>query len=301
MWLNPASPLRQEAVTALQVSTGFTSRMIENALAAAFEELTDEKLLNFCASEIKLGENVLVPQKVLHILAGNVFTAWLPGAVITLLLGAECDLKPSSQEPVFALLWKRSFQQADPALGEKIQIVRWQDDLLQRYEAVVAYGTDETLAALKPKLNPGTRFVGYGHKFSVGIIWKEALTPENLPDALAQVQSAVEPFDLQGCLSPQIIYLEGGDPRVLEPLTSQVRVMPKIKRFDSWLDLQHELESFQKHLSSLGMAGPMGRFAEIYSDVENLGISRVCAFGEMQQPPMTWRNGGISLVEALTV
>src|SRR5688572_19789465 len=111
VWLDPAHPLRQEAVTALQVSTGFTRPMIESALNAAFEELTEEKISMFCAQE-RIAEGT-VPEKVLHILAGNVFTAWLPGAVITLLMGSECHLKLSTRESVFAPFWKRSLEAID--------------------------------------------------------------------------------------------------------------------------------------------------------------------------------------------
>ena len=52
LWLDPAFPLRREGVSALQLSTGFTPEMIDRALTAAFSELTEDKLLRFCAEEL---------------------------------------------------------------------------------------------------------------------------------------------------------------------------------------------------------------------------------------------------------
>jgi len=61
--------------------------VIGEALDAAFGELTEEKIRLFRDGEPGLTDALYTPRNVLHILAGNVFTAWLPGAVITLLMG----------------------------------------------------------------------------------------------------------------------------------------------------------------------------------------------------------------------
>ncbi|OGR89314.1 MAG: hypothetical protein A2992_02820 [Elusimicrobia bacterium RIFCSPLOWO2_01_FULL_59_12] len=299
VWLDPAHPLRREAVWALQVSTGFTRSMIERALTAAFEELTEDKILKFSAETLSAHSEA--PRAVLHILAGNVFTAWLPGAVTTLLLGSGCDLKPSAREPVFAPFWKRSIESADAALGEQIHIVRWHEDLLRRYPAVVAYGSDATLTALRALAPPETHFIGYGHKISVAVLWKEALAPEHVSDVLGRLEKDAAVFDLQGCLSPQILYLDGEDPGLFEGLYSRVRVMPQMKRFESWDILKSELESFQPYLSAMGYAGPDARMGPLQDDLDALGFSRVCPVGEMQRPPLSWRNGGILLAEALAL
>src|SRR5207248_1203293 len=108
------------------------------------------------------------------------------------------------------------------------------------------------------------------------------------------------PFDLQGCLSPQRVYLEGEDPGIFEKLYARVNRMPALKRFEGWDELKTELHSLQPYLSTVGFAGPLNRMEERRAELEKLGISRVCVVGEMQQPPLSWRNGGISLVEALT-
>ncbi len=260
IWLDPADPFRQEAIIALQVSTGYASSMIEDALKSAFEELTEPKLLDFIAKEPGF-QNPSELGRVLHILAGNVFTAWLPGAVT---------------------------------------IVPWEEGLLSRYPAVVTYGSDETLAAVRAQIPAGVRLVEYGHKFSVALILKEVLTVEELPGVVERLEKDAAPFDLQGCLSPQIVYVEGEDPGIFEKLFARVNAMPAIKRFDTWEELKGELQLFQRHLSALGYAGPDERIDRVRPELQGMGLSRICVLGEMQRPSLSWRNGGISLVDALT-
>jgi hypothetical protein len=299
VWLDPANAWRKQAVEALQVSTGFSRPMVEAALRAAFEELTEEKLLAFCAAEPGF-QHANHPEKVLHVLAGNVFTSWLPGAVITLLLGTTCGLKPSSQEPLFASLWKRSIQDIDPVFAQRIQIIRWEESLLRQYPAIVAYGSDATLASLKAQTLEGSRFIGYGHKMSVGIFWKEAMVPVELASWMNPLERDVSAFDLKGCLSPQTLYLEAEDPGMFEELFTRVRVMPKLKLFESWGELKTELQGYRPYLSTLGFAGPAERTQSYEPELRELGFSRICPIGRMQQPSLSWRNGGISLVEELT-
>jgi hypothetical protein len=299
-WLDANDPLRKEAILALQVSTGFTRSMIEQAIKAAFQELTEDKILAYLAAEPGFAQRQSVPTPVLHILAGNVFTAWLPGAVTTLLLGADCLLKPSMHERVFAPLWKRSLEQVDPVLAERVTIVPWSDALLENARAVVAYGSDETLETLQAKIAPGTRFIGYGHKISIGVIFKEALASEAVPALIETLGQDIRPFDLEGCLSPRILYVEGDYLTEFNRLPPEVTVMPDIYTFASWESLMFRLAAFKPHLSELGYAGPEARIQAVRSDLEELGFTRVCPMGQMQQPPLTWRNGGISLVDALT-
>src|SRR5262249_17477028 len=156
-------------------------------------------------------------------------------------LGAECDLKTSHREPVFAPLWKRSLEAIDPDLAKRVEIVSWSEELLPRCDAAVAYGADSTLAKLRTQTPIGCRFISYGHKMSVAILREDAL---GRPDLLDQLEKDVAPFDLEGCLSPQVIYLEGEDPGIFEGLFARVRVMPRLKRFESWPDLKAELQDF---------------------------------------------------------
>lgn len=297
-WLRSTSPIRFKAVEALEVSTGYARPVIERALRNAFEELTPEKLSDYIRDE-RIRLDVLSESAVLHIGAGNVFTSWLPGAVISILMGYRCWIKPSAQEPVFARQWHDSVRRMDPSLADRISIVPWKDDLVRYPVAVVAYGTDEALREIRQKMLPETIFVGYGHKMSAAIVFREAGEPSDWPRWREKTVQDCELFDLNGCLSPQILYIEGKEKGPWEFLKGGVPRAPEMRTFADLECLPNDLSRFQGHLSAIGVAGPMARLDPIRSRLEALGVTRFCPLGEMQRPPLGWRNGGISLVETL--
>jgi len=299
-WLDPIGPFREETIQALQVSTALSRRQIEMALGNCFEELTEEKLRHFLTSSPAVsGGDSGTRRTTLHILPSNVFTAWVHGAVIALLLGHRCLLKPSAREPVFARAWQKSLEEIDPVLAEQDAVVSWDEKLLQESHAVVAYGSDETLQQIRSQALPGARFAGYGHKLSVGIIFQEALEESSTDALLDRARRDAEPFRLQGCLSPQILYVEDPQFNRWPELEIVVDVMPKIKPFTQWADVLRELGKFTPYLSCVGYAGSSERGAFLERELRGSLVSRVCPLGEMQRPPLSWPNSGIDLANLL--
>jgi hypothetical protein len=296
MWLEASSPLRRKAIEALQVSTGYSPSVIDHAIDNVFKELTREKLLEYVQAE-KISFRNASDRTVLHMAAGNVFTSWLHGAVISLLLGYRCWIKPSTQEPVFARLWQQSVQAIDLTLAERIAIVPWNDALLQEATAVVAYGNDETLQTLRDKTPPETLLIGYGHKLSVAIALKEAQS--SFSQWSAHALRDCELFDLQGCLSPQIFYVEGSETGSWKSLFQAIGQAPEVRSIASLEAFLKELHPLKDRLSAVGVAGPLARLDPLRLALESLGVTRLCEVGQMQRPPLTWRNGGVSLAEAL--
>jgi len=298
LWLEPSSAIRAKAIEALQVSTGYSPSIINSAIQNVFEELTRDKLIAYVQAE-KIQFRSKRDATVLHIGAGNVFTSWLHGAVMTLLMGYRCWIKPSVQEPVFARLWQQSVQVIDFELAGQISIVSWNDDLLRQVNAVVAYGSDETLSVLRSKTAATTLFVGFGHKLSIAIALNESTQIDQFKTWRARAVQDCELFDLNGCLSPQVLYVEGADPGPWKSLLEGVKHAPEIRPFTSLATIVSDLAPFKDHLSAIGVAGPMSRLDAIRPQLEQLGTTRICELGQMQRPPLTWRNGGISLAEAL--
>src|SRR5258706_1528067 len=292
IWLSPDHPLRMETVQALQVSTGFSRRQIEMALTNCFEELSVDKLTEFlnCHSGGRKPESIMVGPgfrrgDVLHILPANVFTAWVHGAVITLLLGHRALLKPSAREPVFARAWKKSLDQVDPELSRQVEIMTWDENKLHRCPAVIAYGSDETLQQIRSRLAPGTRFAGYGHKMSVGIIFKDALKEASSEALVAAIQKDAEPFRLQGCLSPQILYVQ--HPRAMRwpELEAALCVSPRVRAFDEWDGLHEELRKFTPYLSCVRYAGAQEQEAFPFLETSPYNGSPGCPMGQIERPP----------------
>lgn len=296
IWLNSDHPLREETIQALQVSTSFSRRQIEMAFTNCFEELRLPKITAYVSS---FGTAKRRNMDVFHVLPANAFTAWVHGAVITLLLGHRAILKPSGREPVFARAWKKSLDLVDPELSGRVDIGAWDENKLRDFPAVIAYGSDETLQKIRSLLAPGTRFAGYGHKLSVGVIFEEAMKEASSEALLAAIQKDAEPFRLQGCLSPQILYVQ--NPRGLHwpELEAVLDASPRVRPFQKWDDLYPELGKFTPYLSCVGYAGPEAQGPFLEEALEPYHVSRVCPIGEMQRPPLSWQNGGINLVNLL--
>lgn len=296
-WLDASNPYREEAVRSLSVSTGLSEFSVQMALTWAFEELTTEKLTTFWNEE-KLSEKIGSALRVLVLLPGNVFTSWLPTAVTALLLGHKCFLKPSTQEPIMPRVWRQSVERVNPDLAKEIEIVPWRDALYYQTDAMIVYGSDTTIDYLKRQVPAALPFVGYGHKISMAVVFKEASEMAELPRWLAEAKPDIELFHLQGCLSPQTLYVEGHS-AAWEEWAKGFRRPPRILAFKKWGDVVSEIKACQPYVSAFGYAGPKSRIEELQPELLRLGFSRICALGHMQKPDLSWRNGGIFLPEFL--
>ncbi|MDB4929779.1 MAG: putative acyl-CoA reductase, partial [Myxococcaceae bacterium] len=125
------------------------------------------------------------------VLAASVATAPLRALALPLLRGAaSVALKPSRHQPRFAAL-----------LGDPVAA----DDT--PFDHLIAYGADDTLAALRASLPPGVTFEGHGHGFALSIV-----RTTNHRAAAARVAEDVAWYDQRGCLSPQAVLVTAGDP-----------------------------------------------------------------------------------------
>ena len=284
-WLHPTAT----QLAALAISTGQPLNQIERALNNAFTEITPAKLRNISSKE-KTGKIVL------HIAAGNVFTAWLHGAVLTLLLGHECWIKPSQLEPIFASLWKESVSEIDPVLGERIGVVPWSESLVRDVDAVVAYGSDETLAEIRNRFHPKP-IIGYGHKISVAVMTRSALQTDWSRWRMSALDD-IRMFELNGCLSPQLVYIEADALPSLE-WGESVEPMPRFVAVSSLDEIAQRITGTPS-LSCVGVAGTQNDLETIRRLAGSSDEVRYCFLGEMQRPPLDWKNGGISLADELS-
>ncbi len=225
-WLDPDSQERQEAEARLSETTSLSAAMIRHVLPLIFREYRADKIEALCVDELGRLEvldrfvpstsgqtRASGPPLIMHVLAGNVPGAGLDSVIFSLLVKSAALVKTSSTEPVLSTLFARSIQDIDPNLGACLSVVSWpggnaelEDLAYGRADVVVASGSDASLAAIRKRTRG--QFIGYGHKVSSSLVTKEGLA-----DAEAIAHKAaydVALYDQQGCLSPQLIYVEEG-------------------------------------------------------------------------------------------
>jgi hypothetical protein len=83
--------------------------------------------------------------------------------------------------------------------------------LLQGFDAVVAFGSDVTLAGIAASLTPPVRFIGYGSKASAGYVARGALSDERAArEIVAGAARDLALYESEGCLSLHALFVERG-------------------------------------------------------------------------------------------
>ncbi|MCP4006207.1 MAG: hypothetical protein GY725_18645 [bacterium] len=173
----------------------YSNEVIRTGILRGVENWTREALLELHAREVSASSRI--PELTAVCLAGSIPTASFLGLLLPLLAGSSVYAKAASADPVSPRLFAESLREADPALGACIEVG---DDasLLTEADAIIAYGSDETIRELRRKALPGQVFVGYGHKVSLASIGPEA----DLARAARDLALDVALWDGRGCLSP---------------------------------------------------------------------------------------------------
>ena len=225
-WLDPDSQERQEAEARLPETTGLSAAMVRHVLPLIFQEYRADRIEALCVDELGSLEvldrfvpsvsgqkRASGPPLTTHVLAGNIPGAGLDSVIFSLLVKSATLVKTSSAEPVLPALFARSIRDIDPNLGACLGVVSWpggntelEDLAYGRADIVVASGSDASLATIRKRTRG--QFIGYGHKVSLGLVTKESLTEAEETAHKAAYDVAL--YDQQGCLSPQLIYVEEG-------------------------------------------------------------------------------------------
>lgn len=193
--------------------------------------------------------NTLVygPRLTTVVCSGNIPGAALPSIVQPLLLKSPVLVKSASVEPSLAPLYAEALAEEDPDLAAGIAVTGWnggdealEAGLLEETEALIAYGSDETIASLRRRLRSGTRFIGYGHRISFTVVDRASLGRETLHQVAYGLAFDAAQLDQQGCLSPHSVYIERGgesSARDLAPLIGewldQLRSDPPRRELDA--------------------------------------------------------------------
>ena len=141
---------------------------------------------------------------VLHIVSGNTPQAALQSLVRGVVVGAENWVKlPQGGLPELNQFSKRLPEMLRPEISEHLK-PGW----VENAEAIVVFGTDETVRHFYRLLLPTQRLLAHGDKSSLGLIWFPI--DQDVVDGAAW---DVYVFDQLGCLSPQLYYVSGDSER----------------------------------------------------------------------------------------
>ena len=229
--LDRDDPWRQKAEKLLPLVTGYDAEMVRLGLTGYLKTFRQPELQKFLAEDFANPQilddfqplpkggfaKALGPDVLVHIWAGNVPGLPLWSLVSGLLVKAGHVGKVSSAEPLFAGWFAHLLAEVDPQLGECLAVVWWKGGdeaqeraLLHRADAVVAYGGNESLEAIRSRVPVTARYLPFGHKVGFGMISRTALDTRKAWSVAHQAAYDVVRYDQQGCYSPQVFFVERG-------------------------------------------------------------------------------------------
>jgi hypothetical protein len=157
------------------------------------------------------------PRLCVQIVSGSVPGVGVSALVRSLLVKGPTLLKTGRGDVVLPVLFARALREVDPELADALAVIYWPGGSARLEEAaigpadvVVAYGSDETVRAVRDRTPVTARFVAYHHRLSVGVVGREALAEHRLDRTASEVARAVALFDQRGCVSPQVVWVEEG-------------------------------------------------------------------------------------------
>ncbi len=192
---------RAEAVAKAAAQFDFIGPVTtESLVALATAELGHPEALDRFVPYGSHQSRALAPRTILHILSSNTPAAAIQTLMRGLLLGSKnlCKLPSRGMKAI------NQFIAALPsALQDAIVTsVFFPEDWLPNADAIVVFGSDETVEHFREHAQPWQLFVAHGHKLSLGIVLEDPGY-----ESVGAAARDVAVFDQQGCLSPHVFYI----------------------------------------------------------------------------------------------
>jgi hypothetical protein len=224
-WRDADFPPRVRTVPALVDRTGYSAPVVEYALDRLFGAITREALRATIAGELGA----------LEALDGFVARSgrpdvWFRPAGKVAIVSSETTIGVALHPLVFAVCAKanvlvkdredrliaafiETLAQERPELAERLSAQVWKgagdDGFPAELGVVVAFGRDDTLRTIRANLPGPTRFLGFGHRTSVGYVTRGSLAGEAVAKRCARA-AALDAllYDGDGCLSLHALFVE---------------------------------------------------------------------------------------------
>jgi len=229
-WRDADFPPRVRVTRALRERTGYTEPVIDYALDTLFAEIEASAICATVVSELgsldaleHFVDRVDRPavtfaplERVTIVASDTTIGVALYPLVFALVAGAQVRVKDRDDRLIGAFL--ETLAQESPELAARASAEPWRgdDDVaagahLGDADVVVAFGGDAALVAIRAHLAPKARFIGYGHRTSIGYVTHAALADEAQARiaALGAARDALL-YDGEGCLSLHTLFVEDG-------------------------------------------------------------------------------------------
>jgi len=214
-WRHPESWVRRQARERLAGGL-WSGPVIERAFDIVFSDRSDETARIYVGNWFKQSRDFA--RRALVILPGNVIGPALCAAFSVAVTGGSAILKAASTERAVADIIARQFATIGVPLTGAIEARYWpggdiaaEAAAMTDVDAVIAFGSDETVDAIRARVPADKHFIGYGTRHSLGLVAASA----DLAVAAEAASFDVCLFDQAGCMSPQTIYVVGDASRAL--------------------------------------------------------------------------------------
>jgi len=235
-WLEPDNGFRALALREGPAETGWSRATLTRGLDAFFGSITVESLEALVAQDLgdarrlddfgagpaehRTGRTSLAvgPELLVHLTAGNLPNPALFSMILGLITRSAQIVKCPRDASLFPRLFAHSLAATESKLGACMELVSWSHDerharewedlLFSEAACVTATGGDTMLAEVRPRIPSRTRFVGYGHRISLGLIAKESLSPYSRKRLVRAMADDITAWNQLGCLSPHAYYVE---------------------------------------------------------------------------------------------
>ncbi len=227
-WRDADFPPRVRVTRAASERTGYTEPVVDCALDRLFGAIDRRSLAATIEDELgslqALDGFVSRPgrpdvhfrgvDRVAIVASDTTIGVAVPALVFALCAKSHVSVKDRDDE--LARAFAATLAEERPEFGAAIDARAWRGDdaaaaraQLGNADAVVAYGRDTTLAAIRAQLHPGARFIPFGHRTSVGYVARETLDEDARARAAAYaVARQTLLYDGEGCLSLHAVFVE---------------------------------------------------------------------------------------------
>lgn len=231
-WLDSSDPYRRRAVRLLTERHGYAAPAAETLLDRLFGSMRETDFVRMLELElgdprvldgfrrVRPGDRRLLrahgPGLITHYLAGNLPNPSIQAVAFGLLLKSANLIKESRRDSGVVGVYLESLRRLDRGLADACVLLDPSDrgaamEAAGRSGLVTITGQDRTVRHLRSRLESRTKVVGYGHRVSVTVIFKEKLSTVTAVRWLAARTSRdVWEAEQRGCLSCWLVAVERG-------------------------------------------------------------------------------------------